>query len=288
MELITIAIPTFNGEKFLQEALNSVIAQTYKNIEVVASDDNSSDDTKKILKEFQKNVNFPVKIYSHTPSGIGANWNNCLRKATGKYIKFLFQDDILYPDCIQKLFEVIDSNEKIALAACKRNFIIEGSYSEEIENWIKRYGNLQRSIDFSDNNVYILDKLFLRTDTFLKSPPNKIGEPTAVLFRLDIINEIGCFREDLDQILDYEFYYRILKFKKIALLNEELVSFRIHPKQATIVNRNRKIKDYELYDKILYKDFFWYLNLTEKKRLLGKYNKIGKFYLSLRNGKKKS
>ena len=74
--------------------------------------------------------------------------------------------------------------------------------------------------------------LFGRLD-FKKSPYNKIGEPPTVLFKKEIIEEVGYFDEQLKQVLDYVFYYRILKKHPIAILNKKLVSFRIHENQAT-------------------------------------------------------
>ena len=87
--LVSVCIPTYNGAPFLQEALDSVSQQTYRNIEVIISDDASNDKTLEIIQDFKAKASFPVSIYHHEPKGIGANWNNCIRKANGKFIKFL-------------------------------------------------------------------------------------------------------------------------------------------------------------------------------------------------------
>jgi glycosyltransferase involved in cell wall biosynthesis len=87
--LVSICIPTYNGKKYLNEALESVKSQVYKNIEVIISDDNSTDSTLEICNKFKHEVDFPVYIYSHKPSGIGANWNYIIEKANGDFIKFL-------------------------------------------------------------------------------------------------------------------------------------------------------------------------------------------------------
>ena len=85
-DLISICIPTYNGENYILEALNSIKNQSYKNIEVIISDDNSNDKTLQICEKFKSEVDFPVYIYNHLPNGIGSNWNNCILKSKGDYI----------------------------------------------------------------------------------------------------------------------------------------------------------------------------------------------------------
>ena len=101
--LVSICLPTYNGETFLNEALDSIKSQTYPNLEVIVSDDASSDGTLRIIEEFKATVAFPVQVFNHEPQGIGANWNHCMKHAKGIYIKFLFQDDVLYPECVTEM-----------------------------------------------------------------------------------------------------------------------------------------------------------------------------------------
>ena len=85
--LVSICIPTYNGEAYLAEALQSAIAQTYRPLEIIVSDDASKDRTLDIVKEFQTKTDIPFYVYHHQPAGIGANWNNCVSHANGEYIK---------------------------------------------------------------------------------------------------------------------------------------------------------------------------------------------------------
>ena len=284
--LVSICIPTYNGERYLQEALDSVKAQTYKNIEVIISDDNSKDHTLEICDRFKNEVDFPVYIYNHTPSGIGANWNHCVEKANGEYIKFLFQDDVLDTLCIQKMSEFLENNRKIGLVACKRLFINNSinQNSDTISNWISKYSNLQFQLEDKNKNIseyYLLDNRIFKRDDFFSSPLNKIGEPSVVMFSKVVFKKIGFFNNSLKQILDYEYFYRILKKYPIGILNKPLVYFRIHDDQETNQNRNRSINDYELYEQFQYKELLFFVNRERRKYLLKKYNKIYKFLLSI-------
>ena len=100
--LVSVLIPTYQGEEFLEEALESVLSQTYHNLEIIISDDGSVDRTLEIAKNFQLQSSIKFKILTHQRLGMIPNWNFCLSMAQGKYIKFLFQDDVL----TAKLFSI--------------------------------------------------------------------------------------------------------------------------------------------------------------------------------------
>ncbi|MEQ3657271.1 MAG: glycosyltransferase [Dokdonia sp.] len=269
--LVSICIPTYNGAAFLQEALDSILAQTYPNLEVIISDDASQDATMAIVNQFTQDTDLAVTTLAHTPNGIGANWNNSIRAAKGKYIKFLFQDDVLLPDCVSEMVAVLETHPEVGLVGCKREFIVEGDPTDDIQKWIDNYGNLQRQFETDAPVTMITSALFCRLD-FFSSPLNKIGEPPTTMFRTEILDEVGYFQEDLKQILDYVFYYRVLKKHAIAIINKPLVQFRIHPNQATNVNRQQKISDYERYDRILYDEFYALLHRQTQDRLRTKFH----------------
>ena len=283
--LVSLCIPTHNGAQFITDAMDSAISQTYPNLEIVVSDDESLDDTIKIIESYKTKTSIPIHIYQHKPQGIGANWNNCIKKANGVYIKFLFQDDILLPECITKMVDVLENNKKISLVASKREIIVEASYlSEDSKIWIKKYGDLQQDLNLSSQMSFdILDKKLFKCENFLKSPLNKVGEPSTVLFRKSMVQGNGYFREDLVQVLDYEFYYRILKRNKIAIIKSKLVKFRLHNLQATMVNAgSNSLDDDDTYYKIIYNRYFWYLNKRIKIVLLKQYNPIVKLLLRVK------
>lgn len=270
--LVSVCIPTYNGAEYLSEALNSVKAQTFKEFEVIISDDASKDNTLDIVEDFKNSVDFPVTIFNHEPQGIGANWNNCIRHAKGKYIKFLFQDDVLAPHCIEVMVNVLENNSKLGLVSCKRSFIVEPSYlNSTTKEWIQNFEDLQRGLEFSwDDGVMLMDKSLFKSPAFFKSPLNKIGEPSLYMFPKRVVNTIGYFREDLKQVLDYEFCYRLLKRQNIAILKEELVSFRLHKMQATNINRTSEYDDYTIYNSLLEKDYLWYFSRQKQVAILRK------------------
>lgn len=274
---VSICIPIFNGERFLEECLLSVKNQTFKDFEIVFSDDKSTDLSLNIVEKFLRDSSWiKSKVVINDIRGIGENWNNCLRNASGEFIKFLFQDDLLESTCLEKMVDFLDLNNNVALVGSKRSFIVShNNVSSNINEWIKTYSDLQKEFRI-DGEFFLFDQsLFKRLD-FLEIPRNKIGEPSTVMFRKEVIEKVGFFRNDLEQSLDYEYWYRILKYYNIAILDEKLVKFRLHPQQATIVNKNRSIQDYDIYEKIIFFNYFLLISSSLRKKLFFKVTSLGK------------
>lgn len=270
--LVSICIPTYNGQEFILEVLNSALNQTYRPIEIIVSDDESTDDTLNIIKNGSIDSDINIAVYSHTPQGIGANWNHCVSKAKGEYIKLLFQDDIIAPNCIEEMIKPFLENKTLGLSFCRRNFIDE--YKNESTDWINNYRNLHQhwtKLKPIQNGRELLNDIRL-----LEQPRNKVGEPTAVLLNRAVFEKVGYFNTDLKQSLDYEFWYRVFTKFDVAFVDLELATFRLHSNQATSVNSKTSISDYDMYPRLIYKSCFWYLNPKLRKELFFKYNFIGK------------
>ncbi len=136
--LVSICIPVYNCEKFLFEALKNINSQAYKNIEVIISDNHSTDGTSEIIDKFLSESKFPVKVFKPvTFLSAVDNWNFCISKASGTYIKVLFADDYLLPDCISKMVKVAESDPEIGFVYCAREIINSGTDSESFSHFKK-------------------------------------------------------------------------------------------------------------------------------------------------------
>lgn len=273
--LVSICIPTFNGEKFIAEALQSAINQTYKNIEIIISDDDSSDDTLKIVNEILVLEQIPFAVYKHKPNGIGANWNNCVRKANGDYIKFLFQDDLLRTDCIEKMVALALLDKQVGLVYSKRTIIYDSNNSEHLV-WVKFCGILHKKWFAVNVEQGILEGKKYLSDLYLFNDSiNKIGEPTAVLINRQCFEKVSYFDQSLKQSLDIEYWYRLMKYFKVAFVDEELVCFRLHNEQATFVNKTNQVDEKYLLEERLYKTVFWQLHPKRRWKLFKSHSMIG-------------
>ena len=121
--LVSIIIPTFNSAKFLSQTIESALNQTYKNTEIIIVDDNSTDKTVEIIKNYQnKNSKikfYKIKNYKKTGSGSGSKPRNFgIKKSKGKYIAFLDSDDLWEKNKLQRQVETITPNTDISFTKC--------------------------------------------------------------------------------------------------------------------------------------------------------------------------
>lgn len=237
LPLVSICIPTYNGEEFITEALESVLAQTYTCIEVIISDDASNDNTVQIVSSFQKRfLNKNFFLFQHERYGIAQNWNFCIAQSRGKYIKFLFQDDLLEPECIAEMVDLAEQDAEIGLVFCPRELILTKTAEHDPGCMdVYRYAKNVHKAWSEMRSVNVGSELLAHSD-FFKSPLNKIGEPSNVLLRKQIFEKVGLFDSDLYQTLDMDMWFRIMCQCKIGFVDKFLVKFRIHPKQASYTN----------------------------------------------------
>lgn len=269
--LVSICIPTFNGASYIKEAINSALNQTYDNIEIIISDDGSTDDTLTIIDSLTSNYKVPISVYNHHANGIGANWNNSVKNANGAYIKFLFQDDILAPTCVEKLVEVANKDQDIGLVYCKRTIIFSET-NKAHQDWIKKYNLLHthwEKLDVTKAKI-APGRHYMWDYHLLNEPLNKIGEPTATLISKSCFDKVGYFNETLKQALDIEFWFRLMPHYKFGFVNEELVSFRLHNEQASFKNQTESIDEVSMVISWLHRKYFAYLHPRLKMRKIVK------------------
>ncbi|MFM8332409.1 MAG: glycosyltransferase family 2 protein [Candidatus Methylumidiphilus sp.] len=210
---VSVCIPTYRGEAYISEAIESVLAQDYTDFEVVVIDDNSPDQTAALVSSYQD-----ARVrYVKNPSNLGpeGNWNRCLEEAKGRYFKLLPQDDVLAPNCLGRQVDVLDSDEgqTIALVFCARNIInqhgrviAKRSYPGCAGGRIKGQNAIRSSIRFGTN---------------------LIGEPGGVMFRKSLTDKAGNFDGSIGYVIDLDYWFRLLVNGDAYCLTEPLVSFRV-------------------------------------------------------------
>jgi len=270
--LVSICIPTYNGAAYIEAAVMSAIHQTYRPLEIIVSDDHSTDNTLEIIERLRIQADVEIKIQDHSRDTMADNWNNCIKLAGGTFIKFLLQDDLLEPECIQELIQPFQKYKNLGLSFCSRKIINE--MGPEKTEWIARFGNLHTHWKALAHHQKGSD--LLKDPGLLSQPRNKVGEPTAVLIKKSVFEQVGYFNPRLKQALDYECWYRIFTRYDVAFINKKLVSFRLHVAQTTESNAKIDIPDYELYPQLIYRNCFKYLHIRLKWRLFLKYSGLGK------------
>lgn len=216
--LVSVCIPTFNRFKYLKKTLDSIVKQTYKNLEIIVLDNASTDNTEELVQEYI--IKYGIK-YFRNPVNIGAeNWNKCVDLASGEYIALYHSDDIYDSQIVEKETKVLSNNKDIGAVFTSGYHI----------NKNDRIVNRSKLSFIKENEIYYLDnrngfQKFLDFGCFLICPTSMI--------RKEIYKEIGNFNcSKYKQAFDFDLWIRILLKYKIAIINEPLVKYRIHPKFA--------------------------------------------------------
>lgn len=250
---VSVCIPTYNAGVYFSETLASVEEQDFQGkVEVIISDDASTDGTLDIARSFASRSRYPYKILNHARQGVGANWDNSISAAKGTYVKLLMQDDILYPQNLSRLFSVMEKDGHIGLAFSKRDIISSGA---DYRKWIEQYGNLHEGWHQDLITGSISGRSLLQDRNFLNFPGNKIGEPSVLLLRRSAILKTGNFSHDLKQALDCEYWYRMLVNHDAYFVNETLAAFRRHEGQLTVQNSKSAYKEEGAAQMLLYRSY---------------------------------
>jgi glycosyltransferase involved in cell wall biosynthesis len=221
MTKVSVCIPTFNNEKYIAQAIESVLIQNYDNYEIVIIDDNSSDKTVDIIEEFAKN-NRKISFYKNDINlGIVGNFNKCLNLCKGEFVKFLLADDIfLRPDSLRIYVTTIERYPDVSIVSSARKLIDAES---------KHIGNVfcyEEGLYTSGTNII---------NDCLLHQKNKIGEPTSVIIRRNSLNREFDYK--YKQLLDLEMWFHLLENNSFYYIKENLVGFRIHEDQTTKKNK---------------------------------------------------
>jgi len=247
--LISICIPTYNGHKFLKMCLDSAIGQTYKNIEIIVVDDGSTDDTWEIVAAYASKDTRIRLSRNGKNIGLVPNWGCCIERSTGEWIKFLFQDDALAPDCIEIMVNALSPEDKIVSSG--RRLILDESLDEATKKYsINETLTFERLGIISDSPVFVSPQK-IAVFTVGNLTTNFIGEPTVIMFKKEVMKELGGFNLDLIQICDLEYFLRIACNYGIKYVPKPLTYFRVHTGSASTSNVSQRMFSMMYMDPII-------------------------------------
>lgn len=227
--LISIIVPIYNTEKYLYKCLDSIVGQTYKNIEIILIDDGSTDNSGKICDEYAKKDSRIVVIHQKN-GGQSAARNAGLKIARGEYINLIDGDDEVLPNFIETLFNLYDKDCSLSLCGKLRRQLCDGT--EEIiygrkYHARKKNESMAEYIFHSmvlDGRMYsVINKLFItdiiRKNNLLFDVKRNFGEDTMfVLSYVRVMN--GEIRISLDPLYIYNFGTETSTIKKTSVQKE--------------------------------------------------------------------
>jgi glycosyltransferase involved in cell wall biosynthesis len=206
---VSICIPVFNASPFIKETLDSLIKQSWKNIEIIAVDDSSTDNSFEILQEYK--LKEPrLKVIQQSNKGAAAARNLAYKNSTGEFIKFFDADDLLNSDAIEKQVELLLKNPGCIISA----------------QWGRFYDNDVRTFKPSPESVWQnMNGVDWIVESWRKG--ESMTQPGIFLLPRTLIDQIGLWDENLSLVDDLEFYTKmILNSKKVIFCDASVLYYR--------------------------------------------------------------
>ena len=268
--LVTIITPCYNHEKYLEDYFQSILNQTYDNIEIILIDDASKDNSKDIIKRYKSELKKRFVKFSFVDRkknvGLVKNCNLGLELSKGKYIMMFASDDIMFPKKVEKNVEFLENNEY--------GMVYSDGYK------------VQENFSYCDRNDFdnkLLDSLVKNKNKHSGFIANKLLEknfipaPTVMLKR-NVFDKIGKYDESLS-FEDYEMWLRVAEKYKIGFINEPLVFYRRSDYSLTgSLNKLQKYKNLKSMEKTINKHFnsekYNYNTKSKKRALINLYKKF--------------
>jgi glycosyltransferase involved in cell wall biosynthesis len=227
MPTVSVCLPLYKGAKFLGEAIESVLAQTYSDFELLIGDDCSPDNSAEIMKEYASRDK-RIKVWTNeTNLGHYGNYNACIKRVSGKYVKLFAQDDILHPQMLERFVNVMEQHPNVTLINCTRAWMDEHGQPIKIETPLEIELTKPFDVDTTTNGIEAIVST-------LKNQYNCLGEPASQMFRAENID--GGLDESFRQIGDMEYNFRQLLRGDHYFVAQELCRFRKHSASWTTTN----------------------------------------------------
>lgn len=287
-DLISIAMTTYNGEKYLREQLDSILNQTYKNIEIVVCDDCSTDSTSKILEEYSNKYNNIRVFYNTETNGVNKNFEKVINLCMGDYIAISDQDDIWNNDKLELLINNI--NEFDVICANKTDIDDNNNLLPDIHFKTFEFAKIFKYDESNFLNMYFTNILWGCTSLIRKN------------FLLTCIPFPLAHRKNeppiLKEIMYYDHWICLCAYanKSIKYLDKSVIKHRVHNNNCTRSSNNKnpyirwiknldknKIKEYYLTEIERINLILSRLNLDEKsKNIMMEMRKINESILDFR------
>lgn len=227
MEKISVIVPVYMSEDYLEKCLDSILQQTYQNLEVILINDGSTDGSAAICQRY-KNQDARVKVYHKPNGGVASSRNRALEAVTGDYIVFVDNDDWLELDHIQSLYDLLKKTDAdIAIGNFTQFIEDQGSFLIHVgaDNYFEQVYSPFDWFHHQYDSKYNLSQCFT--------------VPWAKLYKAELFKDI-VYPTDQKVEDDYTTYKVYLQADKIAYMNKAIY---IHRKRSTSVTRTVNLAD---------------------------------------------
>lgn len=214
---VTVLMPVYNGSKYIAEAINSVLEQTFTDFELIIVNDGSTDGTVSVVQNFKDPR---IKLISQQNGGVSSALNNGLKISKGKYIARFDADDVCYPTRLQKQYDFITANPEYILVGSDADYMTESG--EHIYTY--------RNVGHTNEEINQTIKMHC---SFIHS---------SVMYPKELVTSIGGYEIKAHTFEDYFLWTKLIKFGKICNLPEPLIKVRFNPSSVTIDEKDHDPK----------------------------------------------
>lgn len=241
LPLVSVVVPCYNHEKYVKETIESIINQTYKNIELIVIDDGSKDNSVQVIQELADKYGF---TFIHRPNkGLSATLNEGIRLSKGKYFSAIASDDILMLEKIEKQVTFMEENSEYGMCYGKILYF---------ENTIKNTSEYPNS----NKEGWVFNDL-LNYGCFIPAP--------STFMKKEVFENVGGYDESL-WIEDWDMWLRIAQKYQVGYIDEYFAYYRKHDTNIS----SQSLKMYEAEKQILekYKDYENFDNVIKNKKIV--------------------
>lgn len=212
-------MPTYNNASFLQETIDSILTQDYKDYEIILVDDGSTDNTKEILEAYSDKIKY---LYQENSKGCSKPRNVGIEAANGEYIAIFDSDDLMLPEKIMLQAEMLDKNPDVNLVFTDFcNFERERVHTNHLANCVI-FNSLPKQK--AGDNGYVLNSEETYETLLIE---NFVGA-SSMMFRKSVGSTIGGFDETLDSSEDIDFSLKMVQTGKVGFINKVCHLRRLH------------------------------------------------------------
>jgi glycosyltransferase involved in cell wall biosynthesis len=218
--LVSVLMPAYNARRYLAEAIESVLGQTWRDFELLVIDDGSTDDTAAIAKRYEAR-DPRIRVMTRSNGGIGAALNAGLEAARGELIARMDSDDVCLPERFARQVEFLRQMPDCVLVGSRVMLIdSEGASLFEMEDVPTGHEEIEA--------------LLLQARWSIVHP--------AVMMRREVVRQIGGYDNDVVPVEDHDLFLRLAEVGRLANLPEVLLRYRKHPMNSVRVLADRRVK----------------------------------------------
>lgn len=218
-DLVSIVMPAFNAEKHIRASIDSVLAQTYSNFELIIINDASTDGTASLLNQFSAEPRVRL-ITNNSNLGLPSTRNKGIQVASGKYVALLDSDDIWLPEFLQNQVAILHSNPEISLLGCDFDFIDQDGQDITEEKVLEQRKLINKNCGFIEYDLaYLIKTSPLIPSTWVSTKSNFL--------------KLGLFDPDLRVCEDHALILAMSMIGKVCETTEVMAKYRKHEGQLT-------------------------------------------------------